>query len=34
MTAGALVLGIPVYLAQRKQMTAPPEVPAYDESVA
>ena len=29
MTGGAFVLGIPVYLAQRKHMTAPPSVPAH-----
>lgn len=29
MTGGAFLLGIPVYLAQRKHMTAAPEVPAY-----
>ena len=29
MTAGAFVLGIPVYLAQRKHMTAPTDVPTY-----
>jgi APA family basic amino acid/polyamine antiporter len=31
MTAGALLLGIPVYRAQRSHMTEPVEVPAYDE---
>ncbi|MDR7085218.1 APA family basic amino acid/polyamine antiporter [Aeromicrobium panaciterrae] len=34
MTGGALLLGVPVYLAQRGHMTAPLEVPAYDETVA
>lgn len=34
MTGGALVLGVPVYLAQRRHMTTPLEVPAYDETVA
>jgi APA family basic amino acid/polyamine antiporter len=34
MTGGALLLGIPVYLAQRQHMTAPADVPAYDETVA
>ncbi len=34
MTGGALLLGVPVYLAQRKHMTAPLEVPAYAEKVA
>jgi APA family basic amino acid/polyamine antiporter len=29
MTAGAFVLGIPVYLAQRKHMTEPADVPPY-----
>jgi len=29
MTAGALVLGIPVYLLQRKHMTEPADVPPY-----
>ena len=29
MTAGAFVLGVPVYLAQRKHMTAPADVPTY-----
>ena len=29
MAGGALLLGIPVYLAQRGKMTEPPEVPAY-----
>jgi APA family basic amino acid/polyamine antiporter len=29
MTAGAFVLGLPVYLAQRKHMTEPADVPAY-----
>jgi APA family basic amino acid/polyamine antiporter len=29
MTAGAFVLGIPVYRAQRRRMTAPGEVPPY-----
>lgn len=33
MTGGALLLGIPVYLAQRKHMTEPAAVPAYDEQV-
>ena len=32
MTGGALLLGIPVYLAQRKHMTEPADVPAYDEA--
>lgn len=34
MTGGALLLGVPVYLAQRGHMTAPLEVPAYDETAA
>jgi APA family basic amino acid/polyamine antiporter len=29
MTAGAFVLGVPVYLAQRKHMTEPADVPSY-----
>jgi basic amino acid/polyamine antiporter, APA family len=29
MTAGAFLLGIPVYRAQRRRMTAPGEVPPY-----
>jgi APA family basic amino acid/polyamine antiporter len=29
MTAGAFVLGVPVYLVQRKHMTAPADVPPY-----
>ena len=29
MTAGAFVLGIPVYLAQRKHMTEPADAPSY-----
>ena len=29
LAAGALLLGIPVYLAQRKHLTPPPPVPAY-----
>ena len=29
MTAGALILGVPVYLAQRKHMTEPADVPSY-----
>jgi APA family basic amino acid/polyamine antiporter len=31
MTAGALLIGVPVYLAQRGHMTEPVDVPAYDE---
>jgi APA family basic amino acid/polyamine antiporter len=31
LAAGSLLLGIPVYLAQRRHMTEPPEVPAYTE---
>lgn len=31
MTGGAFLVGIPVYLAQRSHMTAPPAVPAYDQ---
>jgi APA family basic amino acid/polyamine antiporter len=31
MTGAAFLVGIPVYLAQRSHMTAPPAVPAYDE---
>jgi len=34
MTGGALLLGVPVYLAQRGHMTAPLEVPAYDSTAA
>ena len=34
MTGGALLLGVPVYLAQRGHMTAPLEVPPYEEAVA
>jgi len=34
MTAGALLAGIPVYLAQRKHLTEPVPVPAYDGTVA
>lgn len=29
MAGGALLLGIPVYLAQRRHLTQPPPVPAY-----
>ena len=29
LAAGALLLGIPVYLSQRKHLTPPPPVPAY-----
>lgn len=31
MTAGAFLLGIPVYMAQRRRMTAPGEVPPIDD---
>lgn len=34
MTGGALLLGIPVYLLQRGNMTDPIEVPSYSETVA
>ncbi|VXC11965.1 amino acid permease [Aeromicrobium sp. 9AM] len=34
MTGGALLVGVPVYLSQRRHMTEPAAVPAYDGSVA
>jgi APA family basic amino acid/polyamine antiporter len=34
MTGGALLLGVPVYLAQRGRMTEPAAVPAYETTVA